>query len=90
MFFFGGGGVFCTRLRNQVPLWDDWDVLTCFVYRLFAKLGRVLEYHLATIRRMACHPNVHSVHKALSEVKRMIPSLIILLKTNQNDQTRRP
>ena len=32
MFFFGGGGgIFCTRLRNQVPLWDDWDVFSVVV-----------------------------------------------------------
>ena len=31
MFFLGGGGIFCTRLRNQVPLWDDWDVFSVVV-----------------------------------------------------------
>ena len=84
-------GFHCTSMSSVILRLNKVRVLylELLLNRSSAELGQMLGYHLATLRWMGSHPSVHSYQKALSAIGRGIPSLIILLKINRNDWTRR-
>ena len=68
------------RVLTQVSLYYlifvDFVLIFSETNRPFVEVDHVLEYHLATARKMARHQMIHSYHEALSEIARSLPRVI--------------